>query len=328
MGNAAPTADGKVRRLPIAEACSGLHVKATRVSKGAIEVNRGAFAEVFAYPRSLDEAVLEDGTSILLEDLVIKVGRYHTPEEFEAELKMARRAAAAGLAPRVLFGQLEPVEPAADGTRSKILHGTIVMERLTTPTLLRWLFWVSQDYQRKKGVAKPRWEIVPAALKLPIVRVWTTEVDRMQKALIKAGIHHGDWHERNIVFDVPAVRALTVRGDDFEDVVHDRVKEAIMKAIAAGPSAGRARIMLIDFAGATEIRTQLGTRTAMLCVNRHLADPSEERRSPTRSQRVSKQGSAMKRLFPTPKTLSRISTQMLSEAAMMEARRASLAQTY
>lgn len=134
------------------------------------------------------------------------------------------------------------------------------------------LFWLTKAERRKAGILSQHWSIDREALAAPAARAWAAETRRLKEALLSAGIEHGDWHERNLVFDVPEAHALAFA----PGVDHKVVKHAIEAAIADGPASGRARLYVIDYGSARLLRSQLDRTCACLCWSKRLVDPTEE----------------------------------------------------
>jgi len=211
-------------------------------------------------------------------------------KSFDMEVRMQRRAAMAGCAPLLFHAACQPVAAQSSASRGAVF-GTIAMERLTQPTLYRWLHQVTREQRRKSGASNVgAWSISREALHEPVVKAWEREAKRLQAALVRAGVKHGDWHERNLVFDVPAARALTAVGRTPSPLEHHALRELIMQAIAQGPSGGAARMLVIDFEGSKPLGGMVDRFFASMCIDRHIVDPDEEPPSP-----LSRQASSNKR---------------------------------
>jgi predicted unusual protein kinase regulating ubiquinone biosynthesis (AarF/ABC1/UbiB family) len=101
-------------------------------------------------------------------------------------------------------------------------------------------------------------------------------VTRLLDQLVNAGVAHGDVHERNLVFHVPEAREQIAPGHIETLDEYCANKTIIMDAINAGPRGGRARLLLIDFGGAREVRGRVERFIAKSFIERHLVDPDEE----------------------------------------------------
>mmetsp|Transcript_14347 Transcript_14347/g.36415 ORF Transcript_14347/g.36415 Transcript_14347/m.36415 type:complete len:349 (+) Transcript_14347:64-1110(+) len=273
--------------LHLAPVIEQLTSAAGRKERGAVELSHGANAVVFALPAGAGTALLPDERRVELSDLVVKCGRWRSRRHFDEEVELSRVAAAAGLGPVLYYASAVPLEHG-------VVQGIIAMERLTQPTLYRWLHWMTRSERVvNKQPNVGAWTISDEALKLPLVKVWIAECRRLRSALIAAGIAHGDWHERNLIMDVPAARTLTAVGKNPSPLEHHETKSLIMKAIAAGPAAGQARLLVIDYGGAKRLKSKIGRFFAFICIDRHLVDPDEE--SPSPPSALSRQVSAKSR---------------------------------
>jgi hypothetical protein len=156
-----------------------------------------------------------------------------------------------------------------------------VIERLTQPTFYRWLHWLSLEEGALRGSKDKSWHISKHALRAPIFRKWFAEIKRLGSALIDAGVSHGDWHERNLVFHVPGLKVRTTVGQRETYEHHAETKALIMRAIAAGPEAGLARVYVIDYGCARAISGRVERFLARaLGHDRHLVDADEEPPTP------------------------------------------------
>lgn len=256
---------------PGADIHAALNAKGGAAAVGAVEIGRGAFARIYAFS---EEAAAEGARAarVRLDDIVLKVGSWQSAAAFDREVALQDRASTEGCAPRVLNAHRSPSFGAA-------VHGLIAMDKLCGPTLLRLLFWHSRDARRQRGVPDERngWRIDPSTLDAPLVRAWRKEAGRVQAALFAAGIEHGDWHDRNLVFDVPEARQ---RAPELRAAGEKALKHVLMAAIEAGPAAGRARLLAIDFGCARELRTALARACAPVCAGRRLPDLDEEAATP------------------------------------------------
>lgn len=183
------------------------------------------------------------------------------------------------------------------------------------------MVWISKDYKRAKHSSGGYggWLIDPAVAKIPLVKAWLAESQRLRRVLSKVGIDHGDVHERNFIFDVPPdcisnpgsprssnaeseADDASERGDDDAHELPEmsaevsaadasatlmeqkRTKRRMMAEIAKGPApngGSRARLLLIDYGRATAV-TSLAQRLAVAVFGggRRLVDPEEEPPSP------------------------------------------------
>jgi tRNA A-37 threonylcarbamoyl transferase component Bud32 len=264
--------------LSMEEVCE--RVAREKESVGAIEIGRGASATIFAFASGC--AKLASGERVPLADIVVKLGRWRTQKAFDKEVRLHRVAADAGCAPLVYHATARPVDPSV-----KTVEGTLAMQRLTHPTFYRWLHWLSLQLRQEKGLNDLTWTIDKAALRTPIFKAWEKEVKRLLAELIKAGVAHGDVHERNMVFDIPEVRGRIAPGHVETLEEHIATKQLIMEAIGEGPAGGRARIVLIDYGGAHGLSGRLDRFLAKTFIDRHIVDPDEEPPSPMSHRRTS-----------------------------------------
>lgn len=289
--------------VPIADACSALDTKEGREAHGAHELGHGANATVYSFPLGSGSARLASGALVELSSLVVKCGRWRSSTLFEQEARVQRAAAAAGCAPPLHYAAYFP-DVGASGASAGAVRGVMAMERLTQPTFYRWLHWVTREQRRKANAANAEaWTISPQALRDSTVRAWEKESQRLLAALIKAGVAHGDWHERNLVFDVPTARDATAVGRAPTPLQHYETKKLIKEAIWAGPAAGKARLLVIDYGGARQLRGRVDRFFARICIDRHLVDPDEEPPSPatrqlTREPSIMRAPSVMSRAAP------------------------------
>lgn len=264
----------------IEEACQALGSVAGRSAHGALEVSHGANATVYGYPLGSGYARLASGELIQLSDIVVKAGQWRSAKAFDEEILTHRLGEAAGCAPRLFNYSFEPVHGASRASKAAV-QGVMAMERLTQPTFFRWLHWVTRDQRRKAHAANVAvWTISSEALHDETVKAWERESRRLFKRLVKAGVSHGDWHERNLIFDVPEARAATAVGRKPTPLEHHDTKALIKEAIAAGPAAGRARLLVIDYGGAKPLHGRFDRFLAGIFINRHIVDADEEPPSP------------------------------------------------
>jgi hypothetical protein len=258
---------------PIAQICAALADPAGLARVGAIELNHGANAKVYSWRTGPRRAILAkpEGAVVPVCDIVVKLGRWDSAKDFVDEVDLQGVAHAAGCAPRVLHSHYE-----LDATGKAL--GVLAMERLTQPTVFRWLHWLTRANGQPAS-----WTISSKALHLPIVAEWLVEVNRLSAALVRAGVKHGDWHERNLVFDVPEVKALTAIGVEESPLEHHAIIEAMLDAIGAGVKAGRARLYVIDYGGAKRLRGTTERWCAAWCMDRRIVDADEEPPSPGRT---------------------------------------------
>jgi hypothetical protein len=214
--------------------------------------------------------------------VAIKVGQWPSAKAFAAEVALHRTAAAAGCAPRLYYAST-PRRVRASG---ESVAGELVIERLTQPTFYRWLHWLTHEERMLRGSHDESWHISKQALRAPIFRKWFAEIKRLGGALIDAGVSHGDWHERNLVFHVPELKERTTVGQRETYAHHAETKALIMRAIAAGPEAGLARLYVIDYGCARAITGRVERLLARaLGHDRHLVDASEEPPTPRANDR-------------------------------------------
>jgi len=271
--------------------CRALICPESELKLTACQVGAGQFAQVLAL-NGVFGVYLESG-QVVREPMVLKFGTWRSRSHYRREVDLHKAAAEAGLSPRVFFES-----SSAEGARPYL--GVIAMERLTGPTLLKWLMWQTKklhlaDAEQGKLPAWKRqeneqWAVDPRTAELPLVREWNAEARRIRKVLASERINHGDLHERNFVFDVPRARLSQLADAEQADYAESSSLEAadeksmkrwLMSAVGEGVQ-GSARLLIIDFGRASSMGTSRASRLFHLLFKdgRRLADPSEESRSP------------------------------------------------
>jgi len=246
-----------------------------------IELSKGACAVVYTFTGPARTMTLgpcdADGPHVPLNSVIVKVGKWKRVADLYAEVDIQRTANELGLAPAVY-------DFAVVGKAGAKVSGVVVMQRLTQPTYYRWLHWISREHRRSCGQGAGSWSIDRDALQLPAAKAWEHEAVRLRKALRTSGINHGDWHERNLVFDVPEVRERFFDMESPRDcgdgeggeAEYKSLKHVMIEAIQAGPEAGRARLYVIDFGEARRIESAIEQRCAWAFFSRRIVDDSEE----------------------------------------------------
>ena len=85
------------------------------------------------------------------------------------------------------------------------------------------------------------------------------QVRKLKTQLANLHVYHGDCHDQNIVFDVPAHRQQILRIGD-----RKARKRALMRYIAMGPS-GPARLVFIDFGESRKLSGAVGKLCILAC---------------------------------------------------------------
>lgn len=97
------------------------------------------------------------------------------------------------------------------------------------------------------------------------------QVRKLKTQLANLHVYHGDCHDQNIVFDVPAHRQQILRIDD-----RKARKRALMRYIAMGPG-GPARLVFIDFGESRKLSGTVGKLCILACgAGERFADPEME----------------------------------------------------
>lgn len=169
----------------------------------------------------------EDVRTVPLHDVCFKIGGWSNYEALVAECNAQAAAARdAGLAPAVYYHAwpLPHPEPLFSSFGAK--SGVLAMQRLTGPTLLRWLQWTRQTDRGD----------------------WPAEVFRLRQKIADIGLFNPDTHENNIMFDVSdeAVRAAVFEHHEPSIDPQPAVRAMLLEAIARGPGRG-AQLMLCDW---------------------------------------------------------------------------------